>query len=153
MQGSFLIDLTMDNPMTDKHSITPSPELVHQWHREACRDPYHGGAFIESKVLKYIAASAARWGADQANHDIERKLQEARDEELEACLGWVSVNCPVWPDGTRPENQLRDARRPKPPSLKQQALALVNPAPGCEPFLSEKGIDILRRALERLPDD
>jgi hypothetical protein len=47
------------------HPITPPPELVFQWHKEACRDPYNGGKFHDSKTLKYLAACAAQWGADQ----------------------------------------------------------------------------------------
>jgi hypothetical protein len=91
------------------HPITPPPELVFQWHREACKDPYNGGTFFESKTLKHIATQAAQWGADQ---------------ELEACCDWVSQwRCMV--GGNRPEVGLRAARRPKPPSLKEQALALV----------------------------
>ena len=41
---------------------------------------------------------------------------------------------------------------PKPPSLKEQALALISHDPANQPFLSEKGIAIIRRALESLPD-
>jgi hypothetical protein len=46
----------------------------------------------------------------------------------------------------------RAARRPKPPSLKKQALALINHDPANQPFLSDKGIDTIRRALEALPE-
>jgi hypothetical protein len=48
---------------------------------------------------------------------------------------------------------LRSVRRPKPPSLKEQALALINHDPANQPFLSDKGIDTIRRALEQLPDN
>ena len=47
--------------MTDQHPITPPPELVNKWIMEAT-EPF------------YIAAQAARWGADQ---------------ELEACCEWT----------------------------------------------------------------
>ena len=112
--------------------ITPPPELVHQWHKEACKDPYSGGAFFESKTLKHIATQAARWGADT---------------ELEACCEWVSQwRCMV--GGNRPEVGLRAARRPEPPSLKEQALeSLHHLEAGCEP-----NIDLLRRALKALPE-
>jgi hypothetical protein len=84
--------------------ITPPPfELVSQWHKEACKDPYNGGAFIESKVLKYITTAAAQWGADQ---------------ELEACHCEVSF----W-GGKGMADRLQATRRPRPPSLKEQALA------------------------------
>lgn len=88
--------------MTDQHPITPSFELMNQWYRKACRDPYNGGKFIESKVLKYIATAAAQWGADQ---------------ELEACEIYLAQSpYPSW------AKDLRAARRPKPPSLQEQAL-------------------------------
>jgi hypothetical protein len=48
-----------------------------------------------------IAIQAAQWGADQ---------------ELEACCEWIPELTP-WD-----AEQLRAARRPKPPSLKEQAL-------------------------------
>jgi hypothetical protein len=46
-----------------------------------------------------------------------KAAQYAADQELEACEEWVSGHCPRWPDGTKPEAQLRTARRPshKPP--------------------------------------
>jgi hypothetical protein len=61
--------------MSDNCPITPPPELVQQWHKEACKDPYHGGTFFESKTLKHIAAQAAQWGANQ---------------ELEACCNYLA---------------------------------------------------------------
>jgi hypothetical protein len=48
------------------------------------------------------------------------------------------------------DDQARAARRPKPPSLAEEALALIRHDPANQPFLSKKGIDTLRRALERL---
>jgi hypothetical protein len=43
--------------------------------------------------------------------------------------------------------------RPKPPSLKEQALALIGSDFENQPCLSEEGFTILRRALESLPND
>lgn len=114
--------------MTD-HPITPSPELVQQWLGE-----YFGctvsGELSDSE--RYLATQAARWGADQ---------------ELEACCMWLSREvCDGW--GLR--QQLRAARRPKPPSLKEQALALLQPG---EPRLFNNEMqDTIRRALEALPE-
>ena len=75
---------------------------------------------------------AARWGADQ---------------ELEACCEWIPAYCPWDAD------QLRAARRPKPPSLKEQALEQL----GCiQTDLNKFGMgistDTIRRALESLDD-
>ena len=107
-----------------KHPITPPPELVQQW-----IDIDEGGP----DVISRIAARAAQWAADQ---------------ELEACCMWVG-------DGRR-ENlgkilALRAARRPKPPSLKEQALeALSEMEDDC---LMVTHSATIRRALEALPND
>ena len=78
-----------------------------------------------------LALEAARWGADQ---------------ELEACCEWLADDhTPVL--GQR----LRAARRPKPPSLKEQALAALQRAEeGWRPIPDD--CDIIRRALEALPE-
>ena len=117
-----------------EHPITPPPELVHQWHKEACKDPYNGGTFFESKTLKYIATQAARWGADT---------------ELEACCEWVQgyAEC---------GDSLRAARRPKPPSLSAQALKALDEMAGCmsHGFVPmRRDLDTIRKALEALTND
>jgi len=71
---------------------------------------------------------AAQWGADQ---------------ELEACCEWFVRD---WTD-IETANKLRAARRPKPPSLKEQALALIN---SNKPYLDDTAMDTIRRALEQL---
>ncbi len=78
-----------------QHPIIPPPELVKQWRNSWHQDRGEFGV--------YLATQAARWGADQ---------------ELEACLDHLfrrgfhdaDILC------------LRATRRPKPPSLKAQAL-------------------------------
>jgi hypothetical protein len=114
-----------------KHPITPPPELVEQW-MEEFTDPEHAH-WKEYEVG--IATRAAQWGADQ---------------ELEVCCEWIAAY--PWLD--HPElliKQLRAARRPKPPSLKEQALALVEQhEEGWRP--SPKDWDTIRRALEALDD-
>jgi hypothetical protein len=69
------------------------------------------------------------------------------DAELEACCEWLQD-----PDLNVDTYKLRAARRPQPPSLKEQALALVEQhEDGWRP--SPKDWDTLRRALEQLPDN
>jgi hypothetical protein len=110
--------------MTQEHPITPPEELVDQWNE----------AWIDAKVkheglVTFIATQAARWGANQ---------------ELEACVNYV--------DNTISGNKaraLRAARRPKPPSLKEQALTLLDDASDRLDAVHENTI---RRALESLPD-
>ena len=124
--------------MTSQHPITPPPELVHQWHKEACKDPYNGGTFFESKTLKYIATQAARWGADQ---------------QLELDARWLDHNAlnethlKITPIG----DVLKKAMRPKPPSLKEQALAALNVIEDkmLGPTIEE---NLIRKALEQLDD-
>ena len=105
--------------MTNQHPITPSLELVHQW-----------ADMLSSRSDHAVFSLATQWGADQ---------------ELEACCEWLiscGFNCTFL-------EKLRAVRRPKPPSLKEQALALVN---SNKPYLDDTAMDTIRRALEALND-
>ena len=93
--------------MTDQHPITPPFELMNQWYKKACKDPYNGGKFIMAPVLKDISNSAAQWGADQ---------------ELDAC-------CVLMDEWGLDGEDLMQCRRPKPPIKADQALAALNTAP------------------------
>ena len=106
--------------MTNQHPITPPPELVQQWWDKCTSDD----------LIGQLATQAAQWGADQ---------------ELEACCEWFVRD---WTD-IETADKLRAARRPKPPSLKEQALALLEVEHG----LNVEDLDLLRRALEALPND
>jgi hypothetical protein len=114
--------------MTDQqhHPITPPPELVQQWGREFV----YGPPTEPAESHAYIAACAAQWGADQ---------------ELEACCAWLP-KLPPWS-----ADDLRRHRRPKPPSLKEQALKAL--AHILNNSATQLGADTIRRALEALPDD
>ncbi len=115
--------------MTDQHPITPPPELVQQW-REAPEffelSPC-ALVTVTTTKLQDIATQSAQWGADQ---------------ELEACVKWLNSYMP----GKTGDQLLRPFRRSKPQSLKEQALAAAAELEGF------KGVDIIRRALEALPD-
>jgi hypothetical protein len=82
-----------------------------------------------------LAAKSAQWGADQ---------------ELEACCEWLE-----WWDDFTAACQLRTARRPQPPSLKEQALEQLDEISNC--FRISHGgpivCDKIRKALEALPND
>ena len=117
--------------MTDKHLITPPDELMDQWATAALgAEDWLGGYNLE-----LIATAAAQWGADQ---------------ELEACCEWAKDNL----DSYWARVSLRAARRPKPPSLKEQALEELD-----ELLAAVKQLGIfnppknIRRALEALPND
>jgi hypothetical protein len=97
------------------HPITPPLELVHQW-----------ADMLSSRSDHAVFSLAAQWGADQ---------------ELKACCEWVCTmfgGHETWPD------KLRTARRLDPPTLKEQALALLEVELG----LNVEDLDLLRRALE-----
>jgi hypothetical protein len=77
---------------------------------------------------------------------IAAAFQAGADQELEACCGLIEQK------GFLPSSLLRMYRRPNPPSLKEQALALVEQhEDGWRP--SPKDWDTIRRALEALPND
>jgi hypothetical protein len=110
--------------------ITPPPELVEKW--------YDAIDNSSTSWKQELSTRAAQWGADQ---------------ELEACCAWIGTRS----DWLAPE--LREARRPKPPSLKEQALKMLRPLsnsvmPGTPEYrLYEPQAEIIRRALEALPND
>ena len=111
--------------MTENHPITPPPELVREWATT------NGTSYEDlSALCQNIATQAAQWGADQ---------------ELEACCEWIPKATP-WD-----AEQLRAARRPKPPSLKEQALAALSEIEDrhAGPTIQE---ELIRRALEQLDD-
>jgi hypothetical protein len=114
--------------MTEQHPITPPLELLHQWTSFACEEE-------DGESWNSIATQAAQWGADQ---------------ELEACKqymhdhGWFM-------SPTLRMAELHNARRPKPPSLKEQAMEQL----ACiQTDLNKFGMGIstntIRRALEQL---
>ena len=118
------------------HPITPPPELVEKVSLEAMvafPDDESGAVEIDEARDEYIANFFAQWGADQ---------------ELEACAELLDINgCPgKWVD------LLRAARRPKPPSLKQEALKMLDFMESEAPY-DKPMIDTIRHAVESLPDD
>jgi hypothetical protein len=109
--------------MTNDHPITPPPNLVQQW---SVASPIQSNDENWAYEL-FIAHRAAQWGADQ---------------ELEACCEWLEQKGFAFVD------EVRAARRPKSPSLKEQALeaALIELDP------KGKNGSLILRALEALPD-
>jgi hypothetical protein len=70
--------------------------------------------------------------------------QKIADQELEACCKWLP-KLPPWS-----ADDLRRHRRPKPPSLKEQALEVIT---GLEKRrVLQCDLTLLRRALEQLDD-
>lgn len=87
---------------------------------------------MQDHTTKYnLARHVAQWGADQ---------------ELKAC-------CALMDDWGLDGEDLMQCRRPKPPSLKEQALSLIDEC--TDPhgdYLDDNALSIIRRALEQLPD-
>ena len=120
--------------MTQEHPITPPPELFKQWFKQ-----WEDDILNERDSVDHVLDRAWRDG-----------FQSGADQELEACVEWV-INTRAY---DMSPGALRAARRPKPPSLKEQALALIDEC--TDPhgdYLDDNALTIIRRALEALPDD
>ena len=120
-----------------QHPLTPPPELVQQWIGDYYGCPVSGEL---AGVETAIATRAAQWGADQ---------------ELEACIDWTANarNSGMgWDIATSLSGDLRAARRPKPSSLKEQALEMLESA-WEGGHINNNAAQTIRRALEALPDD
>ena len=111
--------------MINEPPITPPPELVQQWDIEGRHQDY-------CTVASHIAARAAQWGADQ---------------ELEACCEYVYERLKLTTVACIAQ-ELRAVRRPKEPSLKEQALEQMEALESHGAALCNLGV--LRRALEAL---
>ena len=117
------------------HPVTPPPELVQQWINEA--DGGHDPRWQDYE--QDIATRAAQWGADQ---------QLAEDAKW---LDHNALNEPhlrITPVG----ESLKEAMRPKPPSLKEQALWELVDAYNLGQ-IDDSTYDTIRKALKALPND
>ena len=112
--------------MTDP-KLTPPPELVREWNQDAI-----GTHFEPYGYSEFIAARAAAWGADT---------------ELDACCEYVYERLKLT-TAAHIAQDLRAARRPKPPSLKEQALDELAAAERLYPA----DWSTIRQALEALPE-
>ena len=107
--------------MTQQHPITPPPALIEGWVSD-----FFGAPLTPGEGSIDLATRAAQWGADQ---------------ELEACCEWINS----FQNKFVHAHDLRLVRRPKPPSLKEQALLVLDDA-----NLDAAHHNILLRALEQL---
>ena len=76
---------------------------------------------------------------------VTELAQKIADKELEATLGLMATL------NIRGVDYVRNARRPKPPSLKEQALLAIDTAVA-DGRLSPDVSNVVRRALEQLDD-
>ena len=112
--------------MTNQHPITPPLELVQQW-----------ADMLASRSDQAVFTMAAQWGADQ---------QLAKDAKWLDHNALNELHLRITPIG----ESLRQAMRPKPPSLKEQALAALKHI--LHNSSTELGAETIRRALEALDD-
>ena len=122
--------------MTNQQPITPPPELRRQWldnDHFSMVTGTHDLITITRDRLNSVMDQSARWGADQ---------------ELESCIELLKA------DGYKAlASPLRAARRPKPPSLKEQALTALDDAVMRGDCITiSDALPTLRRALEALND-
>ena len=113
--------------MNDSPIKPPSLAIIKKW-------IIANGLTVSIAEASAIASLASRLGADQ---------------ELEACCEWV-VNTRAY---DMSPGALRTARRPKAPSLKEQALEAMDRCDNeirCEE--TERDLAIIRTALEQLND-
>ena len=106
--------------------ITPPPELVEKWW-----DLIPGRS---TDWKRQLCTQAAHWGADQ---------------ELKACVEWLQD-----PDLNVDTYKLRAARRPKTPTLKEEALEAWEIANQTWTTETHKKVaTIILRAIKALPND
>ena len=116
--------------MNTEHPITPSLELLKHW------EDQH---FDEGENYDVMLIQAYQAGADQ---------------QLEQAAKWLDHNAlneahlKIAPMG----DALKEAMRPKPPSLKDQSLALIDKIQSNKEMWQTDDLDVVRRALESLPD-
>jgi len=112
--------------MTSQLPTTPSPELVASLRSSAPHGIRDAGVTRERWLIEHAYAAGA-------------------DQELEACCEWLQD-----PDLNVDTYKLRAARRPKLPSLKEQALEALQNMDYMNQFPNEHDYNTIRRALEAL---
>jgi hypothetical protein len=110
-----------------QHPITPPPKLFKQWEDDILN---------ERDNVDYVLDCAWKNG-----------FQAGADQELEACCEWM-LEMDLAASGDI--EQLLSERRPKPPSLKEQALAALGSIERGQD--RPEDTDTIRRALEQLND-
>jgi hypothetical protein len=123
--------------MAQQEHIAPPPELIEDWIEIAKPEPWK-----RPPDPNVLCTLAAQWGADQ---------------ELDACCDWFQEFYKTESWVKHDLKHFRDARRPKPPSLREQALQAAqrfyaNGHEDCNDEEVKDDFDIIRRALESLPD-
>jgi hypothetical protein len=96
-----------------------------------------------------------KWFDEEEHADVLliQAFQAGADQELEACCEWFQEFYKTESWVKHDLKHFRAARRPKPPSLKEQALkALGDAVVRGDNFAVSSAIPAIRRALEALPE-
>jgi hypothetical protein len=126
----------------NQQPISPPSELMDKWEDDILN---------EQDNVDHVLDCAWRNG-----------FQAGANAELDACCDVIEreLICEGWGEDLIEDitEKLRAERRPKPPSLKERALEALQEAADRAEDISQLGIDddlidIIRRALEQLPDD
>jgi hypothetical protein len=124
---------------------TVPEELRHKW-------LYY--APITSPEREYqLMAQAIAWAWAQRGEEVREAEQRGADAEYSACHTWLDINgCP-----SRFIDGLREARRPSPPTLREQALKalrerLDNPMVVHLPE-NRAAMELALQALKETPND
>ena len=120
-----------------QHPITSPPELLAQWEDDILNSQDN---------VDYVLDCAWRNG-----------FQAGADQELEACCEWFQEFYKTESWVKHDLKHFRAARRPKPPSLKEQALAVLENEPEADDMKELVVFDVdqvklIRKALEQLDD-
>lgn len=121
-----------------EYPVKPPPALIEKWRDEALNsfsdDECPCPCDIDDARDEYIATQAACWAADQ---------------ELEACEEFLHTEgVPGY------ACQLRAARRPQPPSLKQQAKEVLDQLQALRQIGAlDCDIDVIRKLIEASPEN
>ena len=125
--------------MSNPHPITPpDKQLVRKWIEDWAGGQMKGPVTDDQLI---VATQSTQYGADQ---------------QLEECCEQLkSIPSPLGiPFGEMASNALRNACRPKPPSLKEQALEQLCEVNAMLQFHTTGGeTSVIRKALEALPND
>ena len=124
--------------MTQTHPITLPPELRRQW--------------IDNDGFPFVSGTCDLLSItrDRLNSVMDQAVSWGADQELEACKQFMHDQ-DWFMSPTLRMSQLHNARRPKPPSLKDQALRALRQVGNCEE-IDNATFETICRALEALDD-
>jgi hypothetical protein len=114
----------MTTPTPDRPTQPPAvpEELRRQWHGEWVANSLYTSSVYALDRERHMVDRAAAWAWTQREEEVQKAKQRGADAELEASIDVLrSLHLP---DGY--VTRLREARRPAPPTLREQALAVLD---------------------------